>query len=81
MMRMAGAIVFTVTVFVSVYVPLESFAMLRRMKTRARRRGNSLRNPLINRYPSRPSVPPNLRVISLEPKVSSFAGATVRPIA
>jgi hypothetical protein len=81
MTRIAGAIVLALTVFVSLYVPLESFAMQRRMKIRERRRGNLLQNPLISRYRSKPGDPSSLGLINLQPKVSSFVGVTVRPLA
>jgi hypothetical protein len=70
MTRIAGAFVLAVTVFVSFYVPLESFAIQRRLKTRERRRDNSLPSLLLRRYPSKSVIPSDSGDISLEPKVS-----------
>jgi hypothetical protein len=70
MTRIAGAFVLAVTVFVSFYVPLGSFAVQRRLKTRERRRDNSLPSLLLRRYPSKSVIPSNPGDISLEPKVS-----------
>jgi hypothetical protein len=70
MTRIAGAFVLAVIVFVSFYVPFAFFAIQRRMKTRQRRRDNSLPSLLLSRYPSKPVIPSNPGDISLEPKVS-----------
>jgi hypothetical protein len=58
-MKIAGAFVLAVTVFVSFYVPFKFFAIQRRMTTREGRRGNSLPSLLRSRQPSKPVTPSN----------------------